>query len=428
MNRREFNRNLGFLSIGAFPGLFSCINLNKTHPTFLIISGWQTVNIGDIAHTPGLLALIDKFFPNAQYYLWPRDIENYGVEEMLKKYFPKLKILKTNKPGETDITMTDEIKSVFDKCDVLLHGSGPHVLEIYKIKLWIEHTEKPFGVCGVTEQEMYPELRGIIEKSDFFFTRETASLKIVRDYLENDKPTGFFPDATFNLNIHNEPKALNLLNQFGLKDKEFICMVPRLRYTPYYKIHDYVNWNQEKINEVNRVNDQYKKIDHEKLRTVMINWVKDTGKSVLICPEMSYQIDIMDELLINPLPDHIKQNVFKKSEYWITDEAASVYKRAFAVISMECHSPIISYANHTPAFYIRQKEDTIKGQMYHDIGLSDWVFEIEEVDGDLIYNKLKELIDNYQFAGKKISDAYRIINKQYQTSFEVIKETIEHSC
>ena len=65
-------------------------------------------------------------------------------------------------------------------------------------------------------------------------------------------------------------------------------------------------------------------------------------------------------MLINPLPDEIKKNVFKKSDYWITDEAASVYKRAFAVISMECHSPIISYANNTPAFYIRQKKTQLK--------------------------------------------------------------------
>ncbi|NJM94242.1 MAG: hypothetical protein HC842_05880 [Cytophagales bacterium] len=97
---------------------------------------------------------------------------------------------------------------------------------------------------------------------------------------------------------------------------------------------------------------------------------------------MSYQIDIMDELLLDPLPDDVKPSVVKKSEYWITDEAASVYQRAFAIVSMECHSPIIAYANNTPAFYVRQKEDTIKGQMYNDLGLADWVFEIDAVSGE----------------------------------------------
>jgi hypothetical protein len=424
MNRRAFNKNLGVLSAGALSGLLSCTFPEKKVPAFLIVSGWQTVNIGDIAHTPGLLALIDQYFPGSEYYLWPRDIEGHGVEAMLIKHFPKLKILKTNKPGETDIRMSDEIKTVFDRCDMLLHGSGPHVLEIYKIKLWMEHTRKPFGVCGVTEQEITPELGDIVKKSAFFFTRETASLDIVRDYLTNPENTGFFPDATFNLNIHNEDKAVTFLNNHELTDKEFICIVPRLRYTPYYKIHDYVNWNEEKINEVNTINDRHKEIDHEKLRTVMINWIRETGNKVLICPEMTYQIDIMDELLIDPLPNDIKKNVVKKSAFWITDEAASVYKRAFAVISMECHSPIISFANNTPAFYIRQKEDTIKGQMYHDIGLQDWVFEIDEVDGDRIYSELKKLIEDYRIARKRIADAYLIINKHYQQSFEVIKKSL----
>ncbi|MGK7394899.1 MAG: polysaccharide pyruvyl transferase family protein [Candidatus Cyclobacteriaceae bacterium M3_2C_046] len=424
MKRRAFNRNLGLISLGAFSGLFSGKNQKTKSPTFLIISGWQTENIGDIAHTPGLLALIDKYFPDAAYYLWPRDIEDYNVEGMLKKHFPKLKILKTNKPGVTDISMTDEIKAVFDSCDMLLHGSGPHVLENYKIKLWIDNTDKPFGVCGVTEQKIYPELGDIIEKSEFFFTRETASLDIVNEYVKEPKSTGFFPDATFNLNIHDEDNAIQIINKFNLVDKEFICIVPRLRYTPYYKIHDYVDWDQAKINEVNSINDKYKEIDHSKLRTVIINWVRETGKKVLLCPEMSYQIDIMKELLIDPLPEEVSPHVYKMDHYWITDVAASVYKRAFAVISMECHSPIISYANKTPAFYIRQKEDTIKGQMYYDIKLSDWVFEIDEVSGEDIYDQLKKLIEDEQIAHKKISDAYDIIHNQYQKSFEIIQHIV----
>ena len=424
MNRRVFNRNLGILSAGILSGIYSCTGPEKKVPAFLIVSGWQTVNIGDIAHTPGLLALIEKYFPGSPYYLWPRDIEGFGVEAMLKKHFPQLNIVKTNRPGETDIKVTEELKTVFDRCDMLLHGSGPHVLEMNKIKLWMEHTGKPFGVCGVTEQKITPELKEIIDKSAFFFTRETASLKIVRDNMANPEQTGFFPDATFNLTIHHEDKAESFLKNLGLNDKEFICIVPRLRYTPYHKIHDYINWNQDKIDEVNMINDRYKETDHEKLRTVMINWVQETGNKVLICPEMTYQIDIMDELLIDPLPNDIKPNVFKKSDFWITDEAASVYKRAFAVISMECHSPIISLANDTPAFYIRQKEDTIKGRMYHDIGLSDWVFEIDETDGDRIYNGLKKLINDYPAALKKITGAYAIINKQYQQSFEMINKSI----
>lgn len=55
----------------------------------LLCSSWQTVNI---AHTPGMLALLEKHLPEYEVRLWPSSVEN-GVAEMLMKRFPKLKIL-----------------------------------------------------------------------------------------------------------------------------------------------------------------------------------------------------------------------------------------------------------------------------------------------------------------------------------------------
>ena len=37
----------------------------KKPPRILLRSSWQIVNIGDIAHTPGVLALIEKYLPEA---------------------------------------------------------------------------------------------------------------------------------------------------------------------------------------------------------------------------------------------------------------------------------------------------------------------------------------------------------------------------
>lgn len=38
----------------------------KRAPRILLHSSWQVVNIGDIAHTPGVLALIEKLIPGAE--------------------------------------------------------------------------------------------------------------------------------------------------------------------------------------------------------------------------------------------------------------------------------------------------------------------------------------------------------------------------
>ena len=39
-------------------------------PRILLRSSWQMVNIGDIAHTPGVLALLEKHIPGAEVTLW----------------------------------------------------------------------------------------------------------------------------------------------------------------------------------------------------------------------------------------------------------------------------------------------------------------------------------------------------------------------
>jgi hypothetical protein len=42
----------------------------------LLRSSWQTVNIGDVAHTPGMLALLEKHFPQQEVWLWPSKVDN----------------------------------------------------------------------------------------------------------------------------------------------------------------------------------------------------------------------------------------------------------------------------------------------------------------------------------------------------------------
>jgi len=44
-------------------------------------SSWQTVNIGDIAHTPGVLALLEKHLPHAEIRLWPSKVDESTQEE-----------------------------------------------------------------------------------------------------------------------------------------------------------------------------------------------------------------------------------------------------------------------------------------------------------------------------------------------------------
>jgi hypothetical protein len=77
--------------------------------------------------------------------------------------------------------------------------------------------------------------------------------------------------------------------------------------------------------------------------------------------------------------------------YWLTAEAASVYAKAAAILSFEQHSPIIAIANGIPAVLLRQPTDTRKGQMWRDIGLTAWIFEIDAASGAEITSRIVEI-------------------------------------
>ena len=108
---------------------------------------------------------------------------------------------------------------------------------------------------------------------------------------------------------------------------------------------------------------------------------------------MTYQLDIMDELILDRLPKDVRPHVSAMQRYWLPDAAASLYRQASAVLSIECHSPIIAISQGTPAIYLRQPTDTDKGQMYPDLGLGDWMLDIDAVTGSQLAQRLLALAD-----------------------------------
>jgi hypothetical protein len=390
----------------------------KQKPTILIVSGWQDVNIGDIAHTPGLLNILQKYLPGSRLILWKMS-HSEKVGQMLVRNFPNVQIIygSADENGGFD---SEDVMKAFDESDIMVHGSGPSVVGERCLRAWVKNTGKPFGIFGTTIQWINEGLKELLNKASFIYTRETASLDILQANGISGHQIFFAPDATFYLSILDEEKATIFLDDYGLKERKFICTIPRLRYTPYHKIKQ-VNWDEEKIHEVEETNIKYKEEDHAKLREAIITWVRETGYKVLLCPEMTYEVDIMDELLFDPLPADVKPFVVKRG-YWMPDEAASVYKRAFALLSFECHSPIIALANGTIAFYLCQPQDTIKGQMYYDLGFEDWVFEIEETSGTDIAGTLMSVFKDPGSGKQKIDEAYKKINTIYSEGCAFINE------
>ena len=420
MNRRESLKRMMYatLALGLAPLLKAC----KDAPgKILIVSGWQDVNIGDIAHTPGLLTVLQTFLPNTKLVLWEKNV-GQEVRSWLQKNFPKVEIIQGTVEKDGSVYQMEILES-FKDCDLMIHGSGPSIVGQSNLEAWVKYTGKPFGIFGTTIEDVDDRLKSLLLKASFILTRETASIEVLKEAGIMGKHISFVPDATFFFHLHNDELAASFLKEKGLEKGKFICAVPRLRKTPYYLIKNRHKWTEEAIQRVEDLNNRYKEVDHAKLREALIAWVRGTGNKVLLCPEMTYEVDIMDELLYNPLPDDVKPFVEKRG-YWLPDEAASVYARAFAVLSFECHSPIIAAANGVPFFYLRQPHDTIKGQMYYDLNFSDWIFEIEETTGKEIADRLQGMWRNYSEACNRVASEVKKIGDMYKVASRVVVDVL----
>lgn len=341
----------------------------------LLRSSWQTVNIGDIAHTPGMLRLLEEHLPGAEVTLWPNALSP-EVESMLRHRFPALRLART----------AAEHQEALSGCDFFLHGSGPGLVGAAAAKAW-QATGKPYGFGGVTLNDAeLRDHRALLAGARFVFCRDTLSLEALRAAGLSTPLQEFGPDATFALDLRDDARAESFLRNHGLEPGTFACFVPRLRWTPYWK--DGRKMSPELIRSREAENERHREADHAKLRTAIVAWVRETRRPALLCPEMTYQVELLRPLLYDPLPAEVKSKVVVRPSYWLTDEAASTYRRAAAVVSLEMHSPIIAVANGRPAIHLRQPTDTRKGQMWRDVGLDDWLFEIDAATGEQIAERL----------------------------------------
>ena len=186
-------------------------------PRILVRSSWQTVNIGDIGHTPGLLRLLEDHLPEAEVRLWPSSV-NAGVRELLQKRFPKLTLVE----GEP------AIKTALDECDFLLHGSGPSFVAERDVSRWHQQTGKPFGVYGITLTDPAEPTLELLSTARFVFFRDTVSLQIARKAGCDSPVMEFGPDAAFAVDVRDDATATAFLSQHRARSRPLPLRHPPL--------------------------------------------------------------------------------------------------------------------------------------------------------------------------------------------------------
>lgn len=391
--------------------------------TIILKSGWQVVNIGDIAHTPGMLALIERYLPQAQVIWWPIAI-NDAVETMIRRRFPKVEILPRNLCTHREVA-PEAIRPYFDRADLYLHGSGPNPMAVVQLQQWIDLTGKPYGFGGITVPNLTIAPPEMLSRAAFIFCRDTHSLDFLRTNGIASPVMAFGPDAAFASDVLDEERAGAFMAAHDLKPGGFACFTGRLRMPPFHTMDQWYKLTPEQIERTERINAATAEPDHAKLRHVIIRWVRETGLKTVLCPEMTYQLEDMDELLFDRLPEDVKPLVVRRRNWWITDEASAFYRQARAIVSMKLHSPVLAMAHGTPALHIRQQEDTHKAQMYRDLGLDDWIFEIDGTDGEDVARELLSIHANHAAAVARVTATNgRIAAGHEQMITSAIRKTV----
>ncbi|WP_421825441.1 polysaccharide pyruvyl transferase family protein [Larkinella sp.] len=371
-NRRIFLKRAAL----ATASLLSSIKgiSGKKAPAIVLRSSWQTVNIGDIGHTPGVLSLLEKYLPDASIRLWPSSVGN-GVEELLKRRFPRVSIVQT----------PEEIAATLKECDFLLHGSGPSLVARKDVERWHRETGKPFGIYGITFPGVYapgpaaskvnPLDVELLNQAKFAFFRDSVSLGIAKEIGIKSPVMEFCPDGAFAVDFRDDQAANAFLSKHGLEAGKFLCVIPRTRFTPYWEIPaKKTPFDAER----NAINEKMKEHDNAPLREAIIAVVRQTGLKILIVPEDETQVKLGKEILLDKLPEDVKKNVVWRDRYWLTDEALSTYLLSAGLFGLEMHSPIMCIGHGIPAIVCRFAEQTSKGMMWQDIGLGDWLFDVDK--------------------------------------------------
>jgi hypothetical protein len=396
-------------------------------PRILLREALQFENIGDSGRVPGTLRLFYEHLPDAEVTLWPWHLHE-RERALLRRTFPRLHIAE----GEIDTQgrpSSPDLAAAWERATIFVSPSK----NAATYRDWAR-TGRPYGLFGsafdpITNRTTRPEgdtldelaaaidrlpaddfdrkfgSRALYERAAFIYCRDRLSLRYLQRQQLRPPVLDFGPEGCFAIAVRDDARADAWRQRHGLAADGYLCVVPRLRYTPYYRVR---NLPREKSDvALDTLNARTSTADHAPLRELITLWVRHTGLKVVACPEMTYQIETAREQLVDPLPEEIRRHVVWRDEYWLPDEAAALYAHARAVVSIECHSPIIALAHGTPMLHVRQPVDTVKAHMFRDLGLGDWVFEVGATSGAQLWETLRPLHENLPAARARVRDVLR---------------------
>nr|WP_293837465.1 polysaccharide pyruvyl transferase family protein [uncultured Arsenicibacter sp.] len=412
-------------------GRVSGVSSAKT-PTILLRSSWNDNNIGDIGHTPGTLRLLERHIPDAQIILWhaqPRPV----TEALIARNFPKVKIVHGAFFNQ-DEGLQGELKTAFGQADIYIHNSGMSMnyglfnyewtgtmANLAPFYYCIENNI-PFGLYGQSFDKFAPPslslYRDVLSRASFIYCRDTESVKFLKENKFKTPIIEFGPDGCFGIDVRDEARGLAYLRQAGLEEGRFLVVVIRTN-TPHLNAAGKGDMMNPAPTPEQQEQDALRL---GKVRELINSWVTTTGMNVLIAPEALKETKYARTMLYDKLDERIKAKVVCRETFWSADEAMSVYARAHTMFGMEPHSLIMGLALGVPVVHARSLKHGRKGWMFRDIGVPEWLFEIDQDSSSDITGAVLSIYKDYKTAKVKAQKAMDVVKSRQKETMAIVQK------
>jgi polysaccharide pyruvyl transferase WcaK-like protein len=386
--------------------------------TVLLKSGWQTINIGDIGHTPGTLRIFERYLPEVQVIVW-QQASNEAIERMIGRRFPRVRLVRGRLAA--DGPQGADLERAFAEADLFVQNSSMGTS--IDTQAYCRRIGKPYGFYGQSYFPEFvratPQLWEVLSAAAFVYCRDSETLAALRQANIRCPVLEFAPDGCFGIDVRDDEKADAFLRRHHLEPKRFITVMLRTN-TPKHPTKD------DPLNPQHPTAEQ--KADDQRraamFRELIATWTRQTGMKVLLAPEVDKEIAHNRRLLYDPLPEEVKRFVIPRDSFWNVDEAASVFARARVVVCHEPHSCIIGLAMGTPILHPRSLFHGPKGWMFKDIGLEEWLFDIDAVPAQAIIDALLAIHADYPAALGKVREAMAFVESRQAATMEVVRRAL----
>jgi polysaccharide pyruvyl transferase WcaK-like protein len=388
-------------------------------PSIMVFYAWSFSNIGDIAITPGMLRLLERYVPEADVTLVCNGpVDKYS--EYLKDRFPRCRVLAN--PFRDAKPTPAEFRQAFDRADLILYNSGTtlsfgrwdrnwnRTIPLALPLLLAHDAGKAYGIYCQTFDRFAPPsdllFKKVLADAAFIFARDGDSIAYLKSIGLAPPGLEFGPDSTFAFDLRDEGWADKFLVAQQLKPQQFITLTIRT------SIQGFIDAKREQAHAA-------------KLRQLVVRWVEQTGMPVLVCPEVDLEIEPARRLIVDPLPESVKAKIRFKPDFWLPDQAFSVYSRARVIVSMEMHSIILGLAAGVPVVHPRFVEAGRKAWMLRDLGVPEWLSDIDRDPEKHITATLLEIDRHYDVARAKVQRGMRIVHQRQAETMRVVRDTAQ---